>query len=201
MITIVDYGMGNLGSVKNMIKKIGGDSIITSDSELIKDADKIILPGVGAFDNGMANLKNLGLIDLLNKKVIIDKTPVLGICLGMQLMTQSSEEGTLKGLGWFAAETIKFNSEGIRVPHMGWNTAEVVKESKLSAELYAENRFYFVHSYYVKCHDEGDILMKTNYGADFASAISRENMYAVQFHPEKSHKFGYKILKNFMELV
>lgn len=199
MIVVIDYGMGNLGSISNMIKKIGHKCIITSDLEEIKNASKLILPGVGSFDNGMKNLKELGMIEVLNRKVLVEKFPILGICLGMQLMTKSSEEGKLSGLGWVDAQTKKFVSDTLKIPHMGWNIVKHQKESKLFDECESEKRFYFVHSYCVSCKQKVDILTNTNYTQDFVSSFEKENIVGVQFHPEKSHKFGMSLLKNFVE--
>ena len=203
MIAIVDYGLGNLGSIKNMLKKIGADSVITTDHTVIAAADKLILPGVGSFDNGMKNLKELGLIDLLNKKVLEDKTPVLGICLGMQLITQKSEEGSEPGLGWLDAEAIRFKvEEGERkfsVPHMGWEYVDQRKESRLMEDMYADPKYYFVHSYYIRCNDPQDVLLSTHYSHDYVSGFEKGNILGVQFHPEKSHKYGMKLFKNFVE--
>ncbi|MBA2868490.1 imidazole glycerol phosphate synthase subunit HisH [Methanococcus maripaludis] len=202
MIAIIDYGMGNVGSIKNMIAKIGFDAIITDDPELISKATKLILPGVGSFDSGMTNLKDLGLIDILDKKVVQEKTPLLGICLGMQLLTNSSEEGCLKGLGFINAKTVKFKlSDRFKIPHMGWNYVKVIIKNKLSDNLIENSRFYFVHSYYVICEDKKNILMTTEYENEFASAFSKDNIYGVQFHPEKSHKFGMKLIENFIKKV
>lgn len=199
MIVVVDYGMGNLGSIANMIKKVGHKCLITSDLEEIKQATKLILPGVGSFDNGIKKLRELGMIEILNKKVLIEKTPILGVCLGMQLMTKSSEEGTLLGLGWVDAQTKKFVSDTLKIPHMGWNIIKHQKESKLFDECEIEKRFYFVHSYCVSCNQEVDILTNTNYTQDFVSSFEKENVIGVQFHPEKSHKFGMSLVKNFVE--
>lgn len=199
MIVVIDYGMGNLGSIANMIKKVGHKCIITSDLEEIKKASKLILPGVGSFDNGMRNLAELGMIEVLNQKVLVEKTPILGICLGMQLMTKSSEEGTSAGLGWLDAQTKKFVSDTLKIPHMGWNIIKHQKKSKLFDECESEKRFYFVHSYFVSCNQEVDILTNTNYTQDFVSSFEKENIIGVQFHPEKSHKFGMSLLKNFLE--
>jgi len=204
MIVIIDYGLGNLGSIQNMLKKIGERSIISADISDIKNAEKLILPGVGAFDNGIKNLQKMGLIPLLNKKVLLSKIPILGICLGMQLFTRKSEEGQLAGLGWIDAKTIrfKFNDEKIKpkIPHMGWNTIKIKKESSLFTDMREDIRFYFAHSYYVVCDHEQDILTETHYGFDFVSSLEKNNIMGVQFHPEKSHKFGMKLLKNFTEL-
>ena len=203
MIIIVDYGLGNLGSIYNMLKKIGAEAEISSDPARILEAGKLLLPGVGAFDNGMKNLEELGLISVLEKKVISEKTPLLGICLGMQLLTKRSEEGAREGLGWIDAETVKFNFTGtegkLKVPNMGWNHVQVVKESKLMKDMYPEPRFYFVHSYHVKCNDPEDELLKSDYGFGYTSGFERDNIIGVQFHPEKSHKYGMKLLQNFAD--
>jgi imidazole glycerol-phosphate synthase subunit HisH len=204
MITIVDYGTGNLASIANMLKRVGCDSVITSDADEIARASKLILPGVGAFDTGMRNLMELGLIEMLNSKALEEKVPILGICLGMQLFVSGSEEGQLPGLGWIAGRVLKFKPEladkNLKIPHMGWNQIETAKESKLFTGMHTEPRFYFVHSYYLKLDREEDVLAKTMYGVRFASALERKNIAGVQFHPEKSHKFGMKLLKNFAEM-
>jgi len=203
MIVIINYGMGNVGSILNMVKKFTKDVIISAEPEKIKEAEKLILPGVGSFDTGMKNLQELDIIDLLNKRVLEEKIPVLGICLGMQLLTKRSEEGSLSGLKWIEGETIKFrfgeNINNLKVPHMGWNYVKKVGDSKLLENMYEESRFYFVHSYYVKCEDESNVLLKTKYGVEFTSALQKENIYGVQFHPEKSHKYGLQLIKNFTE--
>ena len=202
MITIIDYGMGNLGSVANMIKKVGGKSVITSDKEDIKKAKKILLPGVGAFDNAVKNLKSLDLWDLIKDKVLVEKIPIMGICLGMQLLTKGSEEGNLEGFGFIDAyaKKFRFKNSCLKVPHMGWNIVKLQKKSKLFEGVEnQENRFYFVHSYAVECGNEGDILSITTYGYDFVSSFEKDNIIGVQFHPEKSHKFGMKLFKNFLE--
>lgn len=203
MITIIDYKTGNLGSILNILRKIGEDSVITSDIDEIASASKIILPGVGAFDTGMKNLTDLGLVDILNKKVVSEKIPVLGICLGMQLLSNGSEEGMYKGLGWIDAKTVRFrfvDTAEYKIPHMGWNFIKQQKESKLFSGMFTDPRFYFVHSYYFKANDPSDILTSTDYEIEFTSAIERGNILGVQFHPEKSHKFGMKLLKNFVDL-
>lgn len=204
MIVVIDYGMGNVGSILNMLKKIGAKAIISSKNEDIKMANKLILPGVGAFDNAMENLNALQLIDLLNHRVLIDKIPILGICLGIQLLTKESEEGKLKGLGWIDAKTIRFdfgiNEANLKIPHMGWNTAYPQKKNLLFKDMFEESRFYFVHSYHVVCNDKSDILTITHHGFDFISGIAKDNIMGVQFHPEKSHKFGMRLLGNFAEL-
>jgi len=203
MIVIINYKMGNLGSIFNMLKKVGAKAIISSDFQNIESAEKLVLPGVGAFDSGMKNLKDMGLIPILEEAVLNKKKPILGICLGMQLFSKTSEEGILSGLGWIDAKTEKFKFEGVnnnlKIPHMGWNTVTIKRQSCLTREMGGDERFYFLHSYHVICNKDDDILAITNYGYDFASMIHHENIFGVQFHPEKSHKFGMKILKNFAE--
>jgi len=202
MITIVNYGMGNLGSMLNMFKRIGVNATIESDPDLILQSQKLVLPGVGSFDAAMACINRVsGLREALNHKALVDHTPVLGVCLGMQLLTSSSEEGKLSGLGWIPGVTSRFaREEGLKVPHMGWNVALPNTPSQLTAQVGAEPRYYFVHSYCVHVDEPAHSLMKTHYGTDFDSAIGYENIYGVQFHPEKSHRFGMQILKNFAEL-
>ena len=202
MITIVDYGMGNLGSIQNMFKRIKVESEITSDAEKISQAKKILLPGVGAFDAAMQKIDSAGLLQVLNKKVLNDRVPTFGICLGMQLLTKSSEEGKLPGLGWIDATTVKFNfsNNSLKIPHMGWNSVNVKRESALINDLPDEPRFYFVHSYYVCCAQPSDVLTTTCYGTDFHSIIQHDNIFGAQFHPEKSHKFGMRILENFARI-
>jgi imidazole glycerol-phosphate synthase subunit HisH len=201
LITIIDYGVGNLGSIQNMIKKVGGMSQITSDISAINDASKILLPGVGAFDNGMQKLNERNLIEVLNKKVKVDRVPILGICLGAQLMTKGSEEGELPGFNWVDIDTVKFkiDTEQTKVPHMGWNEVVSQKESKLFDSMFDNPRFYFVHSYHFKSNNKALVLTTTDYGYEFASSFEHENILGAQFHPEKSHKFGMKLMKNFVE--
>jgi glutamine amidotransferase len=202
MITIIDYKTGNLGSIQNILKRIGEESVITSDEDQIADAKKLILPGVGAFDTGMRNLKELDLIGILNEKVLVEKIPVLGICLGMQLLSNGSEEGLIAGLGWLNAETVRFrfiNSQEYKTPHMGWNFVQQSKESNLFKSMFPDARFYFDHSFYFKANDPSDILTSTEYEIEFTSAVEKGNIMGVQFHPEKSHKFGMLLLKNFID--
>ena len=201
MITIIDYGLGNLVSVKNMLKKLGTESVITDRLTEIERAEKIILPGVGAFDNGMLMIKQKGLLEVLNKKATQEKVPVLGICLGMQLLTQGSEEGIEKGLGWVDAQTIKFNftDKKLKIPHMGWSYIDVKKTNKLVVKE-AKHRFYFVHSYYVQCNNPAEVVASCNYGNEFTCMFDHENIYGAQFHPEKSLKFGMELLSNFSKL-
>lgn len=202
MITIIDYGMGNLGSIQNMLKRIGVSAKISSNFTEIQQAEKILLPGVGAFDAAIQKIDDLGLREVLIKKAIDDKVPFLGICLGMQLLTNSSEEGILQGLGLIDAETnkFKFDDHTLKIPHMGWNFVHRKNNSPLTEGFTEEFRFYFVHSYFVKCHDPNDVVMQTEYGGRFDSIIQRGNIYGAQFHPEKSHKFGMKLLENFSKI-
>ena len=204
MITIINYGLGNLRSVQKAFERLNIKAIISNNKKEIADAEKLVLPGVGHFVKGMHYLKELKLIDILNTKVMLDKTPILGICLGMQLMTEFSEEGNCEGLGWIEAKTIRFNyngngtGHGLKIPHMGWNDIRFVKSTALKNELETSSSFYFVHSYYVNCKDENDRLTRTEYGIEFDSGFQRENITGVQFHPEKSHAAGLKLLKNFI---
>ncbi|MDT4969354.1 MAG: imidazole glycerol-phosphate synthase subunit HisH [Acidobacteriota bacterium] len=204
MIAIVDYKMGNVGSIANMLRKIGEQAVVTSDASVIEKAEKLILPGVGSFNTGMVNLDELGLLPVLNRRAIEDKVPVLGICLGMQLLTRGSEEGNLPGLGWIDAETVKFKFNGeqpnLKVPHMGWNSVVIRQRDGIFEDMDGESRFYFVHSYYVRSDQESDVLSTTHYGHDFVSAVRRGNIMGTQFHPEKSHKFGTNVFKNFVKI-
>ena len=202
MIVVVNYGMGNLGAIVNMLHKIGVEAMLSSSVADIEKADKLILPGVGAFDSGARNLNELGLINILNMKAIEEKIPILGICLGMQLFTKRSEEGKLPGLGWLDAETVRFNfgnaQKNLKIPHMGWNELLIRKPSFIFHDMHEVLRFYFVHSYHVVCHKPGDILTTTLYGYEFVSSVQRKNIVGVQFHPEKSHRFGLRLLHNFI---
>ncbi|WP_062567256.1 imidazole glycerol phosphate synthase subunit HisH [Pseudoalteromonas arabiensis] len=204
MVTIVDYGMGNLGSVKNMLKKIGYPCVISMTKDDIIQADKLILPGVGSFDRAINNLKKLEYFDLIKSRVLMDEIPILGVCLGMQLLTKGSEEGKEPGFGLIDAYAHKFTfspSSGLKSPHMGWNLAKINKKSLLFDSMNEqENRFYFVHSYAVQCENEEDILTTTNHGGRFVSAFEKGNIIGAQFHPEKSHKFGMGFLENFMKI-
>lgn len=202
MITIVNFGMGNLGSMLNMFKRIGVPACIESDPAAISDATKLVLPGVGAFDAAMQRIEGTpGLRAALDRKALVERVPILGVCLGMQLLTRSSEEGEATGLNWIPAATRRFpGGQTLKVPHMGWNVAHPRTTSALTAGVGNEPRYYFVHSYYVQADDPADSLMRTCYGIEFDSAIGRENIFGVQFHPEKSHRFGMQILQNFAEL-
>ena len=204
MITIIDYGVGNLGSIANMLRKIGVESKLGRTEQDIELAEKIILPGVGAFDAGMARLNESGLIPSLNKRVLVDKVDVLGICLGAQMMTRQSSEGHSKGLGWFQADTVLMDFEGISgawpLPNIGWRDVYSKHDYKLLSGYDEVPRFYFVHSYYMKPDNSDIVSINSSYGFDFACGLSKGNIHSVQFHPEKSHKFGMKFLRNFIEL-
>jgi glutamine amidotransferase len=196
MITVIDYGMGNVGSIANMLRKLGIPSVVSHLEDDIARADRLILPGVGAFDHGMRNLRERGLVPVLEEQVHERGTPVLGICLGMQLFGTGSEEGCEPGLGWIDARSVRFRADaGVKVPHMGWNT--VSASDTAGAWLPAHARYYFVHSYHLDCRDEADVAGRTTYGYPFVSAVRRGNVTGVQFHPEKSHRFGLELLREF----
>lgn len=185
-----------------MIKKAGGESEICSSPDDLLHAKKIILPGVGAFDSGMKKLQEGGWIDLLNHKALVDKVPVLGICLGMQLMAYSSQEGDLDGLGWIQGEAVKFSfgSNSFKVPHMGWNDVKIERSTQIIDAAFADDlRYYFVHSYYMKMENDSDEILSCDYGINFTCGFEKENLIGVQFHPEKSHKYGLHLIKNFVE--
>ncbi|HNW96942.1 MAG TPA: imidazole glycerol phosphate synthase subunit HisH [Bacteroidales bacterium] len=202
-IVIIDYGMGNLYSVQYKLKKLFPDVIVSSSAEEIRNASKIILPGVGHFAVGMKNIIEKKLKDVLDYKALEEKIPVLGICLGMQLITNYSEEGNVEGLGWIPGKTIRFEKEklsGLKIPHMGWNNITIDKNDSILNGLTNDDMFYFVHSYRVICENNEDSLCSTEYGVKFSSGISKGNIYGFQFHPEKSHDSGLKILKNFISI-
>lgn len=202
MIAIVDYGMGNSGSIQNMLLRLGQRSIITYDHDAIRSAEKLILPGVGAFDQAMHNLDERGLRGLLNERVLDEKVPILGICLGMQLFTKSSDEGQpVEGLGWFDADTRRFAfppDRPLRLPHMGWNTLQVERPHPVLDGMVDEARFYFVHTYHVVCRRPEDTLARAQYGIPFTAMIARDNIVGAQFHPEKSHRFGLALMSRFV---
>ncbi|HIP36691.1 MAG TPA: imidazole glycerol phosphate synthase subunit HisH [Crocinitomix sp.] len=197
-IVIIDYKMGNLKSVEKAFAKVGADVIISNDSQIIKNASKIVLPGVGAFKDGMKYLKELGLIDVLHKEVLQNKKPFLGICLGMQLIAKKSyENGKTEGLGWIDGIVVKFDSSNLKVPHVGWNNVTYKKENVLFKDIPNSSDFYFVHSYHFTSLEDA-VTSSTDYGDDFVSSLQKENIFAVQFHPEKSQKVGLKFLENFV---
>ena len=201
MIAIVDYGMGNLGSIRNMLRRIGVASTVTGDADEIASAPKILLPGVGRFDAAMREIEARGLRDVLDRKALVDRVPTLGICLGMQLITRGSEEGDVAGLGWIDGSAHRFPPDGsLKVPHMGWNEVTMGRSSALTARLPRDARFYFVHSYYVTTDRPYETVLTSEYGVTFTAALEAENIYGAQFHPEKSHRFGMQLLANFAGL-
>lgn len=199
-VSLVDYGLGNLGSVTNMLKRVSVDSQRVTTPEEILASDKVLLPGVGAFDAGMSLLRSAKLVDSLREYAASGR-PLLGICLGMQLLFDSSEEGSAEGLGLIAGKSVRFeDAPGLRVPHMGWNSIAPAREHPLVADLPADNRFYFVHSYRVVPEHTAHTLAVTDYGHPFTSMVQSDNVMGAQFHPEKSHAFGMTILRNFAKL-
>lgn len=202
MLVIVDYGLGNLGSIANMASRLGAKPVVSSDPDVLREADKLIVPGVGAFDRGMQNLRERGLVDVLSQKALDERVPVLGLCLGMHLFTRGSEEGGEPGLGWLDADTVRFkfagNGGNLKVPHMGWNEVDDRRAHYLLDGGDAERRYYFVHSFHVVCSDPELVVGETMYGYPFPSIVARDNIVGVQFHPEKSHRFGMALLRNFI---
>ena len=199
MLIVVDNHSCNTGSVINMLKKIGVKAKSSDSAQEIAQAERLILPGVGAFDTAMLKLNELGLIDVLNERVKEAKVPTLGICLGMQLLTESSEEGSEKGLGWIPGQVKKFDLDGnFKIPHMGWNHVKAAKDTPLLTGYDRPPKFYFVHSYHFNCDDQY-IIGTAEYGYNFPCIVGHENILGAQFHPEKSHKYGMKFLSQFME--
>jgi glutamine amidotransferase len=202
-IVIVDYGTGNLNSLRKVLHRIGAEIEVSASADDIEAADKIILPGVGHFETAMSSLERLDLIDKLHESVLVSRKPVLGICLGMELMAKESEEASRGGLGWLDAHAVRISVPATgryKVPHMGWNQISITKASRLMSGLDAGSEFYFAHSYYVELRDRSDLLSETQYGSTFPSSIERENIFGVQFHPEKSHDAGAHLLRNFVQL-
>jgi glutamine amidotransferase len=202
-IGIIDYGMGNLGSVKRKLDRIKVNSVISDDPLILNDCDRLILPGVGHFSRAVDELKSRGLWDYLQREALVENKPILGICLGMQLMAKHSEEGNANGLGWFDADVIRFHINDTlkyKVPHMGWNDVDIKKDNSLFRDVDLTTGFYFVHSYHVVCNNPDDILCETTYKNSFVSAIQRDNLTGVQFHPEKSHDAGEQFLRNWIHL-
>ena len=203
MIVIIDYNAGNLQSVAKMLSYLGYTSRIAEKPGDLTGAKRIILPGVGKFDFGMTNLRERGFVEALNEQVAVRKVPLLGICLGAQLLTRRSDEGVLPGLGWIAADTVAFDRSRLgpsdRVPHMGWTDTEFRRDSRLAAGIDESPRYYYVHSYHLRCDHPEDELCHATHGYRFVSGVERGNILGVQFHPEKSHRFGMQILRNFVE--
>ena len=203
-IVIIDYNMGNLRSVQKAFEKVGSNAIITNDHETIRKADKIVLPGVGSFKDGMKHLGELGLIEILNEEVVKKKKPFLGICLGMQLLASKSyENGETEGFNWINAEVVKFDfsdeKKKLKIPHVGWNEITCKNKNTLLENIEEFSDFYFVHSYYFQT-DEDIVTTYTEYGFNFISSFNKDNIYAFQFHPEKSHVVGLKLIENFVNL-
>lgn len=207
MIKVLDYGMGNTASMLNMIRKAGDKAELCSKPGDLDSATAIILPGVGSFDNGIIKLENSGLLKALRCKVIEEKKPFLGVCLGMQLLFEKSEEGKLPGLGWICGDVTRFDFSDsqsfrrLKVPHMGWNVVHLKTKDNLFSGLVDEARFYFVHSYHVNCANQSDILASANYGYEFTCSVRHNNIWGAQFHPEKSHRFGIQFFKNFLKEI
>ncbi len=201
MIAILDYGLGNLGSISNMLKVIGEKSNISNDQEIIESADGIILPGVGAFDAGMSKLNETGLAEIIIAEAKKGK-PILGICLGMQLLGRRSEEGNLEGLSLipFDCRKFKFENSNLKIPHMGWDIVDFKMQHSILEGLTGQQRYYFVHSYHAMCDDISNILMTCDYGYEFAAAVVKDNVIGMQFHPEKSHDFGLALFNNFVKI-
>lgn len=203
-VVVIDYGAGNLKSVLNKFKKLGIAAKASEDPEDILKADRLVIPGVGHFGNGMQKLRERNLIEPLNQKVLHEKVPVLGICLGMQLFTDYSEEGDVTGLGWIKGKTVRFRTDEfeqvLKVPHMGWNSLSTRAESPLFENIPADKQFYFVHSYHVECEDRSQVLARSRYGYEFDCAVANENIIGTQFHPEKSHDYGQELIRNFVAL-
>ena len=201
-VVIIDYGMGNVGSISNMLKYLGAKVTISSDYATIKNADKLILPGVGHFDRAMENISQQSLLEVIHDMALNKNKPFLGICLGMQLMCDTSEEGKSDGLKLVMAAVKRFtfpDNKDLKIPHMGWNYIQPQKQSDILKDLDEQSRFYFVHSYFVDCANHNDILTSTTYGKRFVSSFEYENLIGVQFHPEKSHRFGINLFKNFLQ--
>ena len=201
-IHIIDYGVGNLGSISNILTKIGANPICLQDPNTNEEIETLILPGVGSFDHCIKKLKDNGFVELLENFKKTGK-PIIGICVGAQMMCSFSEEGTQKGLNWFKAKVIKFefnDNSNFRIPHMGWNQIEIVRNHKIVENIDSLNRFYFLHSYYINLYDQNEAVADTYYGNSFNSIIQKENIIGIQFHPEKSHKYGIKLFENIISL-
>ena len=202
MVLIIDYGVGNVGSIRKVLRKGGADVEVAGTAEALARADRIILPGVGAFDDAMQRLHATGLVSLLQQRVLEDRIPVLGICLGMQMLTRGSHEGERPGFGWLEAESRRFDfpaDTGPRVPHIGWSGVKA-RDDMLFGGVSAEDRFYFLHSFYVHCDEEADIAATSHYGGRFTCAVRKGNIFGVQFHPEKSQSAGLRLLTNFARI-
>lgn len=204
MIAIINYGLGNIRAFANVYERLNIPVSVAKIADDLKATTKIILPGVGAFDHAMRKLNSSGMRDTIEKLVLDQKLPILGICVGMQILAKSSDEGVLPGLGWIDGTVKKFDASvfnsKIQLPHMGWNTIHPNNDNPLLVNFNNDSRFYFLHSYYFQCNNQNDTIATTEYGIQYTSAVNNRNIYGVQFHPEKSHQWGIQLLKNFAEL-
>lgn len=207
MIAVLNYGMGNTAAILNMIRRAGGEAYSCENASDLGRAAAIVLPGVGSFDNGMIKLRDSHLLEAMEDIVLSGQRPFLGVCLGMQLLFDKSEEGQQAGLGWLKGSVKRFDFAGcapvtrLKIPHMGWNLVNPIHYESLYAGLEDEARFYFVHSYHVNCEDESDVLARSTYGSEFVCSVRRGNIWGAQFHPEKSHRFGLKFFENFLRNI
>jgi glutamine amidotransferase len=202
MIAIIDYGVGNLNSIYNMLERVGANAVISGSEDVISRADKLILPGMGHFDNCMVKIKSSGLLKIIEHKVFVEGVPILGICVGLQMLMGNSEEGDELGLAWIPGRTVRFDfklESGLKIPNMGWHEVKKCKESLLTRNFVDNARFYFAHSYHVILDHYEDCLMEAEYGYRYVVALEHKNILGVQFHPEKSHKYGMKLLENFVK--
>jgi imidazole glycerol-phosphate synthase subunit HisH len=201
-VVVINSRVGNLGAIPNMLARLGASALVTDDPHDVEHADRIILPGVGSFDAALRNLTVAGLLEAMAEPVLVRQVPFLGVCLGMELLADHSEEGKMPGLGWIRGEVARFRFDDLadhpRVPHMGWNTVRATRDTPLLRDLGDRSRFYFAHSYYFRPKDPGDVIGLTDYGFPFASAVQRGNIAGVQFHPEKSHRHGLRLFENFL---
>ncbi|PIR92263.1 imidazole glycerol phosphate synthase subunit HisH [Candidatus Falkowbacteria bacterium CG10_big_fil_rev_8_21_14_0_10_44_15] len=201
MVVVIDYNMGNIASVEKAFRSINAKVLVSNNKNDIEKAQYLVLPGVGAFGDGMKNLQRLDLVNILNKKVLQDKTPFLGICLGMQLIADLSHEfGTYKGLGWVKGQVVKLKSNSMRLPHIGWNNINILDKSDPLFKGVTDDNFYFVHSYHLNCEDKSIVTATCDYGKVFTATIHQYNIFATQFHPEKSQDSGLCLLQNFLDI-
>lgn len=204
MISIVDYGLGNVRAFVNALNLIGVKTEAVNNASKLNKSSKIILPGVGSFDHAIEKLNSSGMRDTLEQLVINDKIPILGVCVGMQILAESSREGRLSGLGWIKGKVKMLDASKLqakpKLPHMGWNNISIQRNIDLMLGLNSSSMFYFLHSYYFDCEDNNEVITTTKYGIEFSSSINKENIFGVQFHPEKSHIYGIKLLSNFSKL-
>jgi len=202
MIAIVDYGIGNLASIRNIIQHVGGEADVTGDKEIIEAASGVVIPGVGSFDACVTALRRSGLLSVIERQAFVSQVPILGICVGMQMMAISSEEGNEPGLGWFDARVQRLTPGGsLKVPHMGWGAISAREDSILLGSADPNQRFYFAHSYHMVCGQESDIDALARYGDPFTAAIAKDNLFGVQFHPEKSHQHGMRLFENYLRII